>query len=798
MRFEPKDLFEKLEFDKVINLVVSECLGELGAQAAAQLFPQKGLHKITLQLREVAEYKLGISENDRLPVAAYDAISEDLKLLQIEESVLPVEGLQRINITLLNIRDIFQFFKPERQGLYPSLYQIIQDIEFDEGLIAEIERVIDEEGEIRPNASPALLKIRKNIGAKTKEVDKRFRELITDYRAKGWLADTVESLRNSRRVLTVPAEHKRKVRGIIHDESSTGKTVFIEPEGVIPINNELFNWQQEEHREILRILRDLSAALRPYVPVMETYQELLVRFDVIQAKARVAVAMGANKPKLSPKPKFGFKEAYHPLLLLKNKALEKPTIPFDLELLHQNRILVLSGPNAGGKSITMKSVGLLQLMLQSGMLVPVDPESEMGIFHNFFADIGDQQSIEDDLSTYSSRLRNMRTFLDHADKKSLVLIDEFGSGTDPKIGGAIAESILKKLNEMQVHGVITTHYPDLKVFAFKNKGIVNGSMNFDKDSLSPTYELKVGRPGSSYAYEIAQKSGLSDQVLKYAKHRTGKNEKAVDELLVDLQREMQELQEELSAVREREKKLDKLIKTYEDLHRDLEVRRKKHKLETKEQALQQSAQTNKELENLIRKIKEEKNLEEAKAAAVRIREQRKQLDEEVKDLREAVYYAPPRKKKKRLHRPLQVGDYVKLRTGGATGSVEDIDNDKVIVHMGLMRVTVNVRDLELADAPLEVQSSKSIQADNLVKNAGFQSKLDIRGMRYEEADKMVEDFLDQALISSATDLRIVHGKGTGVLRKLVKNKLREYNVDMEVSHPEPEQGGDGVTIVQIK
>ena len=500
-------------------------------------------------------------------------------------------------------------------------------------------------------------------------------------------------------------------------------------------------------------------------------------------------------PKLVDKPTLSIRQGYHPLLYLKNKQLNKVTVPFTLELLHDNRILMLSGPNAGGKSITMKSVGLLQLMVQSGMLPPVDDQSEMGVFDNIFADIGDQQSIEDDLSTYSSRLENMRVFLEKADKRTLVLIDEFGSGTDPKIGGAIAESILERLNSRKISGVITTHYSNLKIFAFKTQGIVNGSMHFDKDSLSPTYELKVGRPGSSYAFEIAEKSGLPEDVLSYARRRTGKSTQAVDQLLVDLQREKQEVEEQLEQMKQREKHLDKLIRNYEQLHLDLEVRRKRMKLESKELALQQTAKDNREFEQLIREIREEKNLEKAKELAAQVKEDRRELASEVTALREDIYYTPPQKKEK--ERGIQVGDHVRMRTGGATGTVESIEKNKAVVLMGQMRMTIKVRDLQPANAPLEVQSTRSVQTDTVAQNATFESKIDIRGMRMEEALQVIEDFVDQALISNTTNLKVIHGKGNGTLRQVVRQKLKEYNVKMDVRHPEPEQGGDGVTLVEI-
>ncbi|MCB9265537.1 MAG: endonuclease MutS2 [Lewinellaceae bacterium] len=796
MQLLPRDLYEKLEFDKVLELLEKECLGELGADAARNLRPVSDVGLIERSLDETREFRLSIDEKDHFPITAYQVISEELRMLEVEGYVLPEEGLRNIRSVLVFARNIFKFFKGGRRETYPALYANIRELSFDDALIEAIEKVVDEEGNIRPDASPDLLRIRRQIQSKQKELERQFRIIINEYRNKGWLSDNIESFRNGRRVLSVPSEHKRKIRGIIHDESTTGKTAFIEPEAIIEINNDIFDLETEERREIYRILRELSAELRPYVPQIRIYQDVLGHFDFIQAKARLARQMNAIKPKVFDKPHFGIQQGRHPLLYLKNKNLGKPTVPFDFVLFGENRVLMLSGPNAGGKSITLKSVGLMQLMLQSGLLVPMNEGSEMGTFRELFADIGDQQSIEDDLSTYSSHLENMRKFLNQAGPDSLVLIDEFGSGTDPKIGGAIAEAILQQLNHKKVFGVITTHYSNLKIFAFKTRGIVNGSMYFDKESLSPTYELQVGRPGSSYAYEIAEKSGLSKKVLDYAKHRTGKNEKAVDQLLVDLQQEKQELEDKLRVMKEREDKLDKLIKNYEQLHRELEYRRKKMKLELKEQALQQAARDNKDMERLIREIKEQQNLEKAKEAAMKAREERKQLSEEVGGLREEIYYKPVAREDKR--ETIEVGDFVKLRTGGATGTVESIDRNKAVVTMGQMRMTIKLRDLQHARAPLEVQSTRSVQADMAAQAAGFESKLDIRGMRYDEALKVVEDFVDQALISNTNHLQIVHGKGNGVLRKAVRKKLKEYNVPMDIRHPEQQQGGDGVTLIEIK
>ncbi|MAT54166.1 MAG: endonuclease MutS2 [Saprospirales bacterium] len=803
MQLVPKDLYEKLEFDKVLRLVEEECLGEPGREVVRNLPLLTDATAIGRELEEVDECRRGFQSNNALPLAAYENLSEDLRLLEILDYVLPDEAWQRINQLLLTTHAIFKYFTADRCKLFPALHDIIRPLNFDEELLEAINKVYDEKGEIRPDASPALARLRREVINRQRDLDRVFRQLIAQYRKNGWLSDNVESVRNNRRVLSVPSEHKRKIRGIIHDESATGRTAFIEPEAVIEINNDIFDLQQEERREIWRILKELSNTFRPYISLLEQYQGLLARFDVICAKARLAVRLDAVKPLLAEPHKgnyahLGIHEGRHPLLLLKNKKLGKEVVPFDLDLHPPNRIVVLSGPNAGGKSILMKSVGLLQLMFQSGMLIPVSERSRMGIFEKIFADIGDQQSLEDDLSTYSSRLENMKAFLEGADGRTLVLIDEFGSGTDPKIGGAIAEAILLELNRRRVYGVITTHYSNLKMFAFKTKGIVNGSMLFDKEHLSPTYQFKVGRPGSSYAFEIAQKTGLDGRILQYARKRAGKNETAVDDLLIDLQREKKEVEDKLENLMEREKALERLIKNYEELHRNLEYHRKKMKLEAKQQALQETARENKELERLVREIREAQNLEKAKSLAMQARQQRKELEASVTDLQEEVYETAAKPAFKAAKKgAIQPGDFVRMRQGGTTGVVEAIDKKKAIVQVGQLRMTVPLRDLEHAREPLDVRSTVSIQSDTFSQNANFDARLDIRGMKSEDAIKTLMEFMDRAMMSSANVLRIIHGKGTGALRDVVRNVIRDYPAVKNAYHPAAEDGGDGVTVVEI-
>lgn len=796
MRFEPRDVLQKLEFDRITDLLEKRTLTPMGAEQARLIGPMLDFERIDAALREVRDYKLLLEKNERLPLETFSDLRPDLRLLAIPDYTLPLEAFQNIRRVLVLMRGIFRFFSGPKKEIYPKIYAHIAHLPQQEDLLKAIDEVFDEKGDLRPDASPELMRIRREQMSKMRELDTRFRQLVAEYRNKGWLSDAPESIRNGRRVLAVPAEHRRKIRGILHDESDTGRTVFIEPEPIIEINNDLFDLEAEERREIFRILRQLSQRIRPHADLLALYQEALLRLEVIQAKAQLALEMRANMPILRPKPIISIRKGYHPLLYLKNKTAGKKTVPFDLRLHPEQHILVLSGPNAGGKSVAMKSVGLLQLMVQSGLLVPVHELSELGIFEQVFADIGDQQSLDDGLSTYSSRLQNARVFIQHATPNTLVLIDEMGSGTDPKPGGAIAEAILQELYRKGVYAVITTHYSNLKVFAFRHEGILNGCMHFDKDTLSPTYELKIGRPGSSYAFEIAAKSGLPKHVIDYARKRTG-SETAVDDLLIELQREKQELEELLRTLKAKEENLDRLMKTYDSMHHDLELRRKRLKLDQKEFELRVSAQASREVDKLLRQLREEKSLERAQQVAQELRQTRAETARQIDDINAEVIQLEEKKPAAAANRAFQVGDYARLRAGGAVGRIESIKDGKAQLIMGGLTVTASLRDLLPVAAPATAAPASTPKTD-IQKTADFENKIDIRGMTPEEAMRVLEKFVDNALLANASTLRILHGKGVGVLRRVVKDKLREYGRHIaRTYHPEPELGGDGVTIVEL-
>ena len=792
MQLYPKDIYEKVEFDRILDLLKSEVLGDQAKIAIEQTDISIDKPEIDQRLDEVSEYLASMDSEVDLPLAHYESVKADVPLLKKINYVLDVDAIRRIYKHIHQATDLIQYFDGIRSKEFPLLYNIYKVIDVDPELLQEIDRVLDDRGEVRPDASPELLKISKAIRSKERELEKIFDEAVKKYNSLGYLAETTEGLRNGRRVLTVSAENKRRIDGVIHDESATGKTVYLEPAEVMMTNNEIFNLYTEQKQEIYKVLRDLCNQIRPYADELLVIEDVLVQLDVIRAKAMLARHMNGQRPEVVDGPNFGFAHAYNPILLLKNNEINKKTVPFDLELKGANRVLVVSGPNAGGKSVTMKSVGVLQLMTQFGLLTPMAPTSKVGIFKKMYSDIGDQQSLEDDLSTYSSRLQNMKEFLKEADQDTLVLIDEFGSGTDPKIGGAIAEAILRQLNFQKCHGVITTHYSNLKYFAFKTKGVLNGSMEFDKEELAPTYQLIVGKPGSSFAFEIAEKTGISNKVLSYAKHKTGKNEKAIDELLTNLQSEKKELLDRMETLLAKEDKLDKMIKSYNELHKELEYRRKKVKLKAKEEQLVRASDSNKQLENAIREIKEAKNLEEAKALAKQEREKRATVQTEISDLYDDIYSND-------LHQvsgKVEVGKYARLRTGDQSGKVISIDRKRAVIEMGFMQVTVKLDELVPADEPIKYKK-KSINTDMVDRGSRFQPEIDIRGYMVSDADWHIQDFLDKALLNNATYLKIIHGIGNGTLRKLVHRKLKEYKDVRSVSHAEEEYGGIGVTLVEM-
>lgn len=776
----------QLEFHKIRELLAGFARGHEGREACMTLHALADEHAVRHRLEEVYTYSEINLLSTRPQLSAYADIRDSLKHLAVEGYVLAQEELHEIGRHLEQAASLFRFFdKPENRRDYPAIQAWVAPLEPPGKEVKEIRRILDEKGDVRPDASPELQAIARQIEVEEGRLHREFVRLVGRFRQEGWLADPVESIRAGRRVLCVLAEHKRKVSGIIHDESTTGRTVFIEPELIVEINNAIIELKADYKKEVHRLLKALCAMLHPRVEYLEQIASLICHWDLIQAMALFGLGYAGQRPKIQAAPVLHLLSARHPLLYLRNKSRGKAVVPFDLVLHAPNHLLILSGPNAGGKSILLKATGLIQLMAQCGMLIPADGGSVIGIFTQIRVDIGDQQSIEEDLSTYSSRLRNMQETLAAADDSTMLLIDEFGSGTDPKMGGAIAEAILDALVRRKVQGIITTHYPNIKMYAHKTKGVLNGAMLFDKENILPTYRLKIGKPGSSFAFEIAERTGLPEEVIAYARKRAGHQAMEMEDLIHDLDDKTLQLGASIKTIQEKEKELDRLIANYEHLRLDLEVKRKMLKIEQKKSALAEVSQFGQEMNKLLRDLRKEKNEDKAREQAEKIKVRQQAITAELQALTGDLQASQPSRK-------IAPGEHVKLRSTQQIGLVERVDKDRAEVIVGQLRMMLPLAELLPSGAPVEVNPHKSIRTDT-GDYSRFENELDIRGMLPEEATRFVEKFIDASFLSRQAQVRIVHGKGTGTLRKLVERLMRAYPFQ-SVYHPERSEGGDGVTI----
>ena len=792
LKLFPSDALEKLEYDKVIEACLSYCYGEPGKQSLLSAGISDNYHEIRMWMEEQEAFALLDSDLLQLPMSYYEAINEEMKLLPVKGTLLPIESFLRIKALLKILKSIMDFFSEKERGhRYPALSVIVKDVIFPKDIFAAISSILDDEGNVANDASPELWRIFRQISRVEKQVEVQFNQVLRQYRGRDTLLENQESVRNGRRVLAVKAEHKRAVKGIIHDLSASGKSAFIEPEACIPLNNEIQSLHYEKQREIQKILLQLTDKLRPHQDELPIILDLVTRYDDIQAKYRFSKQIGGKVPAISPHPFLDIIEAQHPLLRKKNDPLGLKTIPFSVKLSKFNRLLLVSGPNAGGKSILLKAVGLLQLMVQSGFMIPCDERSNFGVFSSFFADIGDQQSLEEDLSTYSSRLMNMKFFLENANDGTLVCIDEFGSGTDPKLGGAIAQSVLQELVNSNCMGVITTHYGNLKIFAYKAKGVLNAAMAFDNKKLRPTFRLQVGQPGSSYAFELARMAGIPPKILKQAERFGGTKLKNVDELLISLEEEQQTAQDLRIKLEKQANMYDSLIKQYEKLFKDLELRKKRIKQEEKERALQSTDDERRALEKLVKELATNKKIEKAKALAEKKKKEKARIEQQLSEINDDLYQGDFLTLKKEDAKP---GTFVKVKHSGATGVIESVDRKNVFIQVGQIRMKVPLKDLAPANAPLQVNARKSVTTE-ISENRDFGMELDIRGYRIENAAKLLQQHIENAMIANLSMLKILHGKGQGILRKMVWEVAKKYDAVDEIYHAEDNDGGIGVTMI---
>ena len=784
----PNNAGEKLGFLDIKELIKTYCLSTMGQQMVDKIQVMTNFDYINKFLRQTYEFKNILLNDSPLPIQNFFDIKSMVEKARIEGTYLTEDEFFKVSQSLSTVFSVIQYFT-DREGQYPNLEALFEHLPIEKSIIRKIEMVIDPKGKIKNNASSELMTITSGIAKAEQEARKKIDQIFKNAQNNGWTADGNLTIRDGRLCIPVLSENKRKLKGFIHDESASGQTVFLEPDEVFHLNNIIRDLEFERRREIIKLLVALTDELRPSVPLLLSYHGLLTKLDFVRAKALFAINIEAEMPVLIKEAEIDLINARHPLLFLNFKKEKQTVVPLNIKIDEEERVIVVSGPNAGGKSVCMKTVGLLQIMVQSGLLIPADEHSKVGIFKQIFADIGDDQSIESDLSTYSAHLSKMKYFIEFANSKTLVLIDEFGTGTDPQFGGPIAEAVLENLNKKNVRGVVTTHYSNLKTFANSTPGLENASMLFNNEKMQPLYILSLGKPGSSYAFEIAQKIGLSADVLESAKRKVGNYQKKVDTLLVDLERDKKELIDARISVEKKEQKVKTLLSENEQLKAYLEENKKLILKNAKIEAQSIIKNANKLIENTISEIKE------SKADKVQTQNLRQNLEQELKKHEIQEKKAP----KIQHSEELKKGDWVKFLDSENIGQVMEIARDNVILAMGDLRSVVKLNRVEKVSnksVPKEIRKSHS--TDLTESFSTFNTELDLRGMRGDEALFEIEKYLDRAVMLGLSGLKIIHGKGDGILRKLIREYLRKYP---QVSHIEDEhadRGGDGITFVYLK
>ncbi len=698
MKYFPESALVQLEFDKVQQLLMEHCKTELGKQMAKDLRLHTHIDYVKTALQQAHEYKQLTLLQEHFPNDFVLNLKTELKLLSIQGAVLTGEQALQIRKLAESMHAITRFFDHDRKVQYVALHEVIKETYYEKKITALIDEVLDEVGQVKDNASPELAKIRMSLFRKRTELRRVFERVMQKLQKANYLADQGEAFLNGRRVVAIYAENKRMVKGIIHGESDTGKTTFLEPDETIELNNDVQSLEREENREVYRILRQLTAKLNGYSDLLNSYHDVLGIYDFIRAKAKLALDMDGNYPALVPHAQVHLVQAYHPLLLLYNRKNSKPTVPVNITLDKDNHILVISGPNAGGKTVTLKTVGLLQLMVQSGLLVPVHPTSQMGIFKQIMIHIGDTQSLEFELSTYSSHLKNMKYFMENANGRTLFFIDELGSGSDPNLGGAFAEVIMEELAKKHAFGIVTTHYLNLKVMANKVKGIINGAMGFDEETLMPLYKLLIGKPGSSYTFSIAQRIGLHPSLIARAR-------KLVDEGHFKLDKLLNKAEQDLQKVEAEKKDLQKLIKENERLKREYEELSDKERknqqitfLKLQNKIKEDDLQYLKDMERKLKQIvvewkRAEKNDEREKvmkaAEILLFRRREKQINEKIDKKVQDKF--------REVGGEVQVGDQVKILSNRQVGKLIEIRDKRAIVQLGKVPINVKLSDLVVVE-----------------------------------------------------------------------------------------------------
>ena len=836
----PQNFESKIGFDQIRSLVKGKCLCTLGEERVDDMAFSDSFRQVEERLELVDEFVRLMQADDGFPAQYFFDVRPSLKRIRIEGMYLDEQELFDLRRSLETIRDIVRFLlrEDEEASPYPRLKRLAEDINVFPDVITRINAILSPYGKIKDNASPELAQIRRELNATMGSISRVLNSILRNAQSEGVVdKDVTPAMRDGRLVIPVAPALKRKIRGIVHDESASGKTVFIEPAEVVEANNRIRELESDERREIIRILTEFSRQLRPSLGEILLSYEFLAEIDFVRAKALLAGSMGALKPALEDRQVIDWATAIHPLLQLSLAKHGKKVVPLDIELNEKQRILIISGPNAGGKSVCLKTVGLLQYMLQCGLLIPVHESSHAGIFENIFIDIGDEQSIEDELSTYSSHLTNMKIMMKHCNGRSLILIDEFGGGTEPQIGGAIAEAVLRRFNQKQAYGVITTHYQNLKHFAEDNEGVVNGAMLYDRHLMQALFQLQVGNPGSSFAVEIARKIGLPEDVIADASAIVGSDYINADKYLQDIVRDKRYWENKRQSIRQREKQMEETIARYQTEMEELQKSRKEIIAKAKEEAERLMKEANARIENTIRNIKEaQAEKEKTRQARQELADFRKSLEEaaareeedkiarkmeklrekqERKKLRKDPSKSSPNDEQSLAERRAQEeacrlaaivpGAYVKMKGQNTVGQVLEVSGKQITVAFGNLKTTVNVERLEPSAAPrketdLSTKStfvSTHTQDSIHEKKLHFKQDLDVRGMRGDEAIQAVTYFIDDALMVGVPRVRILHGTGTGILRTLIRQYLQTVPGVRHFADEHVQFGGAGITVVDL-
>jgi len=809
----PENFEQKIEFQKVRQLLAERCLSPLGREKVEEmqfLTSREAIESLLAQTEEFARIR---EEEDSFPDDHFYDLRPVLKRIRVEGTWIDQGALFELRRSLQTINGIVDFLqRDEEHPKYPNLLAMANHVATFPEIAKRMDGILDNFGQVRDNASTRLAEIRREMIAAMGGISKSLNAILRKAQAEGYVEkDVAPSMRDGRLVIPVSPSHKRKIKGIVHDESASGKTVFIEPSEVVEANNRVRELETDERREIIRILSDFTAYLRPFLPdLMESY-EFLAKIDFVQAKAAFAKMIGGIKPSLEDVPRIDWVEAIHPLLHLSLKKQNRKIVPLDITLEGTNRILVISGPNAGGKSVCLKTVGLLQYMVQCGVPIPLKENSTVGIFRDIFIDIGDEQSIENDLSTYSSHLMNMKFFERHCNEQSLLLIDEFGSGTEPTIGAAIAEALLERFNRQRSFGVITTHYQNLKHFANEHEGVVNGAMLYDRHEMKPLFRLSIGNPGSSFAVEIARGIGLPEEVIAHASEIVGSDYINMDKYLQDISRDKRYWERKRDEIRRERKRLEEAASRYEADVEAINKQRKEILERAREEAERMVAESNARIENTIRGIKE------AKAD----KEKTKQLRQSLHTYREGLEAdgtqdgsagsrrrAQVKKKgalagkerRKSTSSALQVGDTVRLKGQTSPGEIMEIGGEKATVAFGVIKTTVPLDKLERVSTRQLKREAKSSNTRDLLheRKLNFKPDIDVRGMRGDEALMAVTYFMDDAIQLGISRVRILHGTGTGALRQIIREYLGTVHGVARYNDEHVQFGGAGITVVDIE